>query len=189
MQPTDMWKPRPSAAPVPRATPVPEPVRSIPTPPPVEPVTRPRAVAAPIEHATLGKGLVVRGEISGTDSLVIDGRVEGSISLPGERVMIGVSGHVTSGKSAGAAACIAAREIVVVGKVNGNIAASDRVEIRAEGSLSGDVSTARISIADGAQFRGGIDIRTPEAKPVNGTAPGNGSAAKQTPPVEAPKPL
>jgi cytoskeletal protein CcmA (bactofilin family) len=83
--------------------------------------------------------------------LYIDGRVEGSINLSGNRVTVGRNGVV--------AANINAREIVVLGKVRGNLTASDRVDIRSDGSLTGDVVAARISIEDGAYFKGGIDIR------------------------------
>jgi cytoskeletal protein CcmA (bactofilin family) len=89
--------------------------------------------------------------------LFIDGKVEGSITIPGNRVTIGRNGQVSAN--------ISAREIVVLGKVRGNVTATDRVDIRAEGSLSGDVAAARISIEDGAFFKGGIDIRKPDAKP------------------------
>jgi cytoskeletal protein CcmA (bactofilin family) len=77
--------------------------------------------------------------------------VEGSINLSGNRVTVGRNGVV--------AANINAREIVVLGKVRGNLTASDRVDIRSDGSLTGDVVAARISIEDGAFFKGGIDIR------------------------------
>jgi cytoskeletal protein CcmA (bactofilin family) len=100
--------------------------------------------------------LFIKGEINGSESLFIDGKVEGSVNLPGNRVTIGRNGQV--------AANINAREIVVLGKVRGNVSATDRVDIRAEGSLSGDVAAARISIEDGAFFKGGIDIRKPEGK-------------------------
>jgi cytoskeletal protein CcmA (bactofilin family) len=115
------------------------------------------------EQATIGKSLVVKGEVSGSESLYIDGKVEGAINLPGNRVTIGRNGQV--------AANISAREIVVLGKVRGNCQASDRVDIRSEGSLTGDVIAARISIEDGAFFKGGIDIRKPgnEAKPTTST--------------------
>ena len=118
------------------------------------------AVAAPrpaatttttADQATIGKSLVIKGEVTGSESLYIDGRVEGSISLAGNRVTIGRNGVV--------AANINAREIVVLGKVRGNLTASDRVDIRSDGSLTGDVVAARISIEDGAFFKGGIDIR------------------------------
>ena len=110
------------------------------------------------DQATIGKGLFFKGEITGSESLFIDGKVEGSINLPGNRVTVGRNGQV--------AANITAREIVVLGKVRGNVSATDRVDIRAEGSLSGDVSAARISIEDGAFFKGGIDIRKPDSKPI-----------------------
>jgi cytoskeletal protein CcmA (bactofilin family) len=119
------------------------------------------AVAAG-EQATIGKSLVVKGELSGSESLYIDGKVEGAINLPGNRVTVGRNGQV--------AANIVAREIVVLGKVRGNCQASDRVDIRSEGSLTGDVIAARISIEDGAFFKGGIDIRKPGAEGKGGTA-------------------
>jgi cytoskeletal protein CcmA (bactofilin family) len=153
-----MWKPnQPGNTPA-----APEPVR--PTPPAATPAfssgasaTTPGAVPNS-EQATIGKSLVVKGEVSGSESLYIDGKVEGAINLPGNRVTIGRNGQV--------AANISAREIVVLGKVRGNCQASDRVDIRSEGSLTGDVIAARISIEDGAFFKGGIDIRKPgnEAK-------------------------
>jgi cytoskeletal protein CcmA (bactofilin family) len=77
--------------------------------------------------------------------------VEGSINLSGNRVTVGRNGVVSAN--------INAREIVVLGKVRGNLTASDRVDIRSDGSLTGDVVAARISIEDGAFFKGGIDIR------------------------------
>jgi len=122
---------------------------------PSEPASIPRPVATTTtstsDQATIGKSLVIKGEVTGSESLYIDGRVEGSINLSGNRVTIGRNGVV--------AANISAREIVVLGKVRGNLTASDRVDIRSDGSLTGDVVAARISIEDGAFFKGGIDIR------------------------------
>ena len=114
-----------------------------------------------LEQATIGKTLMIKGEISGAESLLIEGRVDGSVSLPGNRVTIGRSGIV--------AANIQAREIVVQGKVHGNLDASDRVEIRAEGSLVGDITAARISVEDGAFVKGGIDLRKPQKEVVQET--------------------
>ena len=105
------------------------------------------------EQATIGKSLVIKGEVTGSESLYIDGKVEGSINLPGNRVTVGRNGQVNAN--------INAREVVVLGKVRGNLNASDRVDIRNEGSLTGDVIAQRISIEDGAFFKGGIDIRKP----------------------------
>ena len=119
-----------------------------------EPAPAPRPVSATTttaDQATIGKSLVIKGEVTGSESLYIDGRVEGSISLAGNRVTIGRNGVV--------GANISAREIVILGKVRGNLTASDRVDIRSDGSLTGDVVAARISIEDGAYFKGGIDIR------------------------------
>jgi cytoskeletal protein CcmA (bactofilin family) len=112
----------------------------------------PRPVATTTaDQATIGKSLVIKGEVTGSESLYIDGRVEGSINLSGNRVTVGRNGVVSAN--------INAREIVVLGKVRGNLTASDRVDIRSDGSLTGDVIAARISIEDGAFFKGGIDIR------------------------------
>jgi cytoskeletal protein CcmA (bactofilin family) len=148
-----MWKPS-QTGPI-STTPTPEPPRAAPQPTPIEAPARPQAVVG--EQATIGKGLYIKGEITGSESLYIDGKVEGSLNLPGNRVTVGRNGQVSAN--------ISAREIVVLGKVKGNVTATDRVDIRAEGSLNGDVAAARISIEDGAFFKGGIDIRKPDSKP------------------------
>jgi cytoskeletal protein CcmA (bactofilin family) len=121
----------------------------------------PTPSSASSEQASIGKSLTIKGEITGSEMLYIDGHVEGSVNLPGNRVVVGRNGHV--------AANISAREVVVLGKVNGNINASDRVDIRNEGSLTGDVVAQRISIEDGAYFKGGIDIRKPAAADAKGS--------------------
>ncbi|SEB67033.1 bactofilin family protein [Terriglobus roseus] len=154
-----MWKPNtPGSGPATPSTP--EPIRPATPAAPVSsfeaPSTRtasPQAAAATGEQATIGKSLMIKGEVTGSESLYIDGRIEGTINLPGNRVTVGRNGQV--------AANISAREIVVLGKVRGNCQASDRIDIRSEGSLTGDVIAARISIEDGAFFKGGIDIRKP----------------------------
>jgi cytoskeletal protein CcmA (bactofilin family) len=158
-----MWKPTQQGSISPTPTPTPEPIRSVPTPAAAPEPARSAPISAG-DQATIGKGLFIKGEITGSESLFVDGKVEGSINLPGNRVTIGRNGQV--------AASIIAREIVVLGKVRGNVTATDRVDIRAEGSLSGDVAAARISIEDGAFFKGGIDIKKPEGKgAANGAAP------------------
>ncbi len=162
-----MWKP--ANPPTPNVKPSTEPEKpvmtttSTPMPSDPTPVAAPRnAVLNNQEQATIGKSLVVKGEVTGSESLYIDGRVEGAINLPGNRVTIGRNGQVQAN--------INAREVVVLGKVKGNINASDRVDIRNEGSLTGDVVCQRISIEDGAYFKGGIDIRKAGAKEANGQA-------------------
>ena len=173
-----MWKPN-----QPGATPssAPETPRPSPLAPPVQPSDpRPTSAAGPGaagEQATIGKSLFVKGELSGSESLYIDGKVEGAINLPGNRVTVGRNRQV--------AASISAREIVVLGKVRGNCQASDRVDIRSEGSLTGDVVAARISIEDGAFFKGGIDIRKPGAESKNGAASASKEATPEPVAVEA----
>ncbi|HEU5234562.1 MAG TPA: polymer-forming cytoskeletal protein [Terriglobales bacterium] len=127
--------------------------RPMPTSEPTPAPANRNAVLNTQEQATIGKSLVIKGEVTGSESLYIDGKVEGSIQLPGNRVTIGRNGQVSAN--------INAREVVVLGKVRGNLTASDRVDIRNEGSLTGDVVAQRISIEDGAFFKGGIDIRKP----------------------------
>ena len=111
-----------------------------------------KTVTAPVDQATIGRTLVIKGEISGSEALYIDGRIEGKIIMPESRVTIGRNGKVD--------ASIQAREVVVMGKVTGNIECSDRVDIRAEGSVSGDISTVRISVEDGAALKGGIQVHS-----------------------------
>jgi cytoskeletal protein CcmA (bactofilin family) len=115
-----------------------------------------KTVSAPIEQATIGRTLVIKGEVSGAEALYIDGRIEGKISLSDNRVTIGRNGSVQGN--------ITAREVVVMGKVNGNLDCSDRVDIRSEGSVTGDVSTVRISVEDGAVLKGGIQVRSGDHK-------------------------
>jgi cytoskeletal protein CcmA (bactofilin family) len=131
-------------------TPAPNPT---PTPNTNAPV---KNVSAPVEQATIGRTLVIKGELSAAESLYIDGRIEGKISLPDHRVTVGRNGIVQAN--------ITAKEVVVMGKVTGNVECSDRVDIRSEGSVAGDVSTVRISIEDGAVVKGGIEVRSQDRK-------------------------
>lgn len=172
-----MWKPTNQ----PNTPNAPEPQRPATSPaahtPEPTPAMAPRnAVMNTQDQATIGKSLVIKGEVTGSESLYIDGRVEGSINLPGNRVTIGRNGVVNAN--------ITAREIVVTGKVRGNLTASDRVDIRNEGSLTGDVIAQRISIEDGAFFKGGIDIRKPGQK-TNGESKEETAATAATATVAA----
>jgi cytoskeletal protein CcmA (bactofilin family) len=113
-------------------------------------VETPRAV----DVATIGKSVVVRGELSGSEDLYVDGEVEGSISLRGQSLTIGPNGRVRAN--------LEARNVIVHGRVDGNVTASDRVDLRKSASLTGDISTARVAIEDGAYFKGTIDIQKTE---------------------------
>ena len=178
-----MWKPANPPSNTPNPKPMTEPEKPAMTTASTPNLTsEPTPVAAPRnavlnnqEQATIGKSLVIKGEVTGSESLYIDGRVEGTINLPGNRVTVGRNGQVTAN--------INAREVVVLGKVKGNLTASDRVDIRNEGSLTGDVVCQRISIEDGAYFKGGIDIRKPNAKEMTNAS--NGAAKTESTPAMA----
>ena len=115
-----------------------------------------KTVTAPVDQATIGRTLTIKGEITGSEALYIDGRVEGKINMPESRVTIGRNGKVD--------ASIVAREVVVMGKVTGNIECSDRLDIRSEGSLTGDVVSVRISVEDGAMLRGSVQLTPADVK-------------------------
>jgi cytoskeletal protein CcmA (bactofilin family) len=105
--------------------------------------------------ACLGSTLTIKGEISGDEDLQIDGKVEGPISLPGHRLTVGRTAHLSSE--------VKAREVVVYGTASGNLRARDRVEIKKDGEVTGDITAARISVEDGACLKGRIEIeRTKE---------------------------
>src|ERR1700737_3675489 len=142
-------------------------------PTPYKPI---KTVAAPVDQATIGRTLYIKGEVSGSEALYIDGRIEGKITMPESRVTIGRNGRVD--------ASIHAREVVVMGKVTGNIECSDRVDIRAEGSVTGDVSTVRISVEDGAVLKGGIQVRSEQKQEKS-----QNQAQSQSKPAETPKAL
>jgi cytoskeletal protein CcmA (bactofilin family) len=100
--------------------------------------------------ARLGASLHIKGEITGNEDLVIDGSVEGLVQLEDRKLTVGASARVT--------ADIIAREVCVYGNVKGNLRARDRIEIKKDGSVVGDLTTQRIMIEDGAYFKGSIEI-------------------------------
>ena len=100
--------------------------------------------------ARLGASLHIKGEISGNEDLHIDGSVEGLVQLEDRKLTVGASAKLT--------ADVVAREVVVYGSVKGNLRARDRIEIKKDGSVVGDLTTARIMIEDGAYFKGSIEI-------------------------------
>jgi cytoskeletal protein CcmA (bactofilin family) len=107
------------------------------------------------EVAHIGKSVVIKGELSGSEDLYLDGEVEGSVELQRNSLTVGPNGRIR--------AHVNAREVVVHGKVDGNISATDRVELKRTAVLVGDIKTQRITIEDGAFFKGTIDIQR-EAK-------------------------
>jgi len=115
-----------------------------------------KTVSTPVEQATIGRSLVIKGEVRGDESIYIDGQIEGTINFADHRVTIGRNGKVNAN--------IVAREVVVMGLVEGNLQCSDRVDIRAEGRLTGDITTQRISVEDGAVLKGSVQVHATEAK-------------------------
>jgi cytoskeletal protein CcmA (bactofilin family) len=99
----------------------------------------------------IGKSVVIRGELTGNEDLYLDGEIEGNIDLRDHKLVIGPNGKIK--------ATITARDIVVHGRVEGNVSATERVELRKNCTLVGDVNTQRIVIEDGAFFKGSIDIK------------------------------
>lgn len=134
----------------------PKPTQSSPIPstPTYNPV---RTVTSPTEQGSIGRSVVIKGEVSGAEPLYIEGTIEGSIHFAEHRVTIGRHGNVTAN--------ITAKEVVVMGSVKGNIQCSDRLDVRAEGSLTGDVATPRISVEDGAVLKGNVQVQAPEQRP------------------------
>jgi cytoskeletal protein CcmA (bactofilin family) len=122
----------------------------------------PMGVAAVRTAARLGPSLQVKGEISGDEDLLIDGSVEGRVHLEGRNLTIGTTAKIT--------ADIVADEVVVGGNLKGNIRAKNRIEIKKDGSVIGDLTTAQIMIEDGAYFKGSIEIERSAEKPAGNAA-------------------
>ena len=146
------------------ATPAPTPAY---TPAPVvagaatsaQPVTHLKTEVPPkmADIAHIGKSVIIRGELSGSEDLFLDGEVEGSIELKGHALTIGPNGKIRAN--------VNAQEVVIHGRVDGNIRGADRVELKKSAVLAGDIVTHRIMIEDGAFFKGAVDIQKPDAKP------------------------
>ncbi len=164
-----MWKPRKEDE-----VPVPTPSNVFP-PKEVRPVEPPKPVSDyRAEMAHIGKSVLVKGELSGSEDLYLDGEVEGSVELLGHSLTVGPHGRVR--------AHTRARDVVVHGKVDGNIQA-DRVELKKTALHVGNIVTKRITIEEGAYFKGSIDIQReakqeakPEPKPAATAAAAGASA-------------
>jgi|ERR1051326_8975632 cytoskeletal protein CcmA (bactofilin family) len=157
-----MWKPRPEDN---------KPTTMNPNPPaqPASPLAAtPSSVAAPQKETAkaadthrgdvghIGKSVQIRGELTGSEDLYLDGEIEGTIDLRDHTLIIGPNGKIKAG--------ITTRDLVVHGRVEGNVTATGRVELRKSCTLIGDVSTQRIMIEDGAFFKGAIDIKEKDTK-------------------------
>ena len=127
-------------------------------------------MAVEVTPARLGKTVVIRGEVKGSEDLVIDGHVEGAITLAENRLTIGPNADVL--------ADLSAHDVLVQGKLKGNIVATGRVELRAGSAVEGDVRALRLAIEDNAVFRGKVDLtQGAKAKPDGPNASSNGGAS------------
>ncbi len=149
-----MWwekKPRTESLPNPEPVPAPKPTPTVETPMP-EPIAKTPAPAAPGPQQTfLGRSVAVRGQFSGNENLLIEGQVEGTITLEDNTVTVGTNGQVK--------AEIHARQVIVLGAVTGNISGQEKVEIRRSGHVVGDIVSGAVAIEEGAYFKGNIEIQ------------------------------
>ena len=106
--------------------------------------------------AQIGKSVVVKGELSGSEDLYLDGQVEGSIALKGNNLTLGPNGQIKGS--------VEAKGVIVQGKLEGNIQAGDRVDLRKSAVVNGDISAQRISIEEGAFLKGKVEIHRADAK-------------------------
>ena len=137
------------------------------------------------EAATIGKSVVVKGQIISREDLFVDGELEGTVEAQEHRLTVGPNGKLKAN--------VKAREVVVLGSVHGNIDAIDRIDIRRDAQLVGDIRTARIMIEDGAYFKGSVDITRGETgkpaaavRPLQQAVPA--SAANAAPPLVSSSP-
>jgi cytoskeletal protein CcmA (bactofilin family) len=133
---------------------------------PVTPTSQPAGAQAPSSESrrqierdvvNIGKSVVIKGELNGSEDLTIEGHVEGKIELKDHVLTIGPNGKIK--------AAVFAKAVIVLGEVNGNVTASEKVDIRDNGSVDGDLISPRVAIAEGAHFRGSIDMQRAGAKP------------------------
>jgi cytoskeletal protein CcmA (bactofilin family) len=133
---------------------------------PVGAAPRPQANKLERDVVNIGKSVVIKGELSGSEDLTIEGQVEGKIELRGNVLTIGPNGKIK--------AQVFAKAVIVLGEVIGNVTASEKVDIRDNGSVDGDVTSPRVAIAEGAHFRGSIDMQRGGEKGPKPGAPSGG---------------
>lgn len=128
----------------------------------------------------IGKSVVIKGELNGSEDLTIEGHVEGTIQLRDHVLTIGPNGKIK--------AQVFAKSVIVLGEVTGNVTASEKVDIRDNGSVDGDIISPRVAIAEGAHFRGSVDMQrkagatqTPGAKPAAASTPPAQTASSPQP--------
>jgi cytoskeletal protein CcmA (bactofilin family) len=110
------------------------------------------------DMVNIGKSVVIKGELNGSEDLTIEGQVEGKIELKDHVLTIGPNGKIK--------AAVFAKAVIVLGEVNGNVTATEKVDIRDGGSVDGDIIAPRVAIAEGAHFRGSVDMQRKGVQPV-----------------------
>src|SRR3954451_14847832 len=166
-----MWK-RDEAVRPPSGQPAAQPAQP-PQPAPAAAPTRPEA-SQRLERdiVNIGKSVVIKGELNGSEDLTIEGQVEGTIQLRDHILTIGANGKIK--------AQVFAKAVIVLGEVTGNVTASEKVDIRDNGSVDGDIISPRVAIAEGAHFRGSVDMqRKGDGAPKAAEAPKAAAAAQQ----------
>lgn len=149
-----------------------------PPPPTVAPSPRPDAIRG-LERdiVNIGKSIVIKGELSGSEDLTIEGQVEGTIQLRDHVLTIGPNGRIKAG--------VFAKSVIVLGEVTGNVTASDKVDIRDNGSVDGDIVSPRVAIAEGAHFRGTVDMQRKSGAPAQAAPKAAASPAPAAPAAPA----
>jgi cytoskeletal protein CcmA (bactofilin family) len=166
----DMWKRDEAVKPPTPPSPAPPAATAIPAAPAMASPSHDVRPAGSRDVVHIGKSVVIKGELNGSEDLTIEGHVEGKIELRDHVLTIGPNGRIR--------AQVFAKAVVVVGEVVGNVTATEKVDIRDNGSVDGDIVSPRIAIAEGAHFRGSVDMKR------SGTAPGK----TETKPAEAKPP-
>lgn len=110
------------------------------------------------DMANIGKSIAIKGDLTGNEDLVVEGKVEGKIDLPDNELTVGHNGDVS--------ADIHAKSVVVIGKVNGNVSATEKIEVQASGSVDGDVRAPRLIIQEGATLNGSVEMTRASTTPV-----------------------
>jgi cytoskeletal protein CcmA (bactofilin family) len=178
-----MWKRDDAAKPTPSAGTGPAPVPSVSTPP-VEPARSVseshRGTERERSTVNIGKSVVIKGELSGSEDLTIEGQVEGKIELRQNVLTIGANARIK--------AQVFAKSCVILGEVTGNVTASEKVDIRDNGSVDGDIASPRVAIAEGAHFRGSIDMQRAGAKAGDAKSDAKPAAAAASPAAPTPAP-
>ena len=168
-----MWKRDDAAKPPAPAASGPAPTPAPASPVADTPVIRPTAANAQqgLERTAvnIGKSVVIKGELNGSEDLTIEGQVEGKIELRQNVLTIGPNGKIK--------AQVFAKSVIILGEVTGNVTATEKVDIRDNGSVDGDITAPRVAIAEGAHFRGSIDMQRAGAKGAEGKPPAKESTA------------